>query len=814
MAKEKKTVSIGDDLSKALLDLLGENDEHQEVKYWLDTGYPPLNRAVSGSYYKGVPVGRMIEIFGPPSSGKCQPASTMTLGEHGMVTIGELFELCGYKPVVASKDVEHSVGLLNERGEIEQTSHLTWNGRKAIKRIVGESGMFTEATLRHPLRVINEHGWIVWKHAGDIRVGDYLVAMRGTNAFGTGSLSTDEAKLIGYLIADGSLNNSSRISFSNSDVEIEAEFKRLMSVVAPTVDVKTRSKIGTGTVDHYINNTALRAEMERRYDLKLAKAAFKSVPLCVRQAGRDAQVAFLRGYFELECSVNANKGVIEVTSASSELIRQIQLMLLNLGILSRSAPKRVDGYEHVYTRLTIGSYSAREFLKIVGFETTARRDVVEQMGEMKRETSVDCIPNIHDLIRSLYDTTDTDREGNRLCEKFMLAAESERSRGLNYGALSEIIDYFAKNERENLRNKHILEYLGSLSNERPFFDRVVSIEDGEEPTFDVCLPETHSFWANGYISHNTAIATNIMVAAQKAGGIAMYNDHERSFDVGLAATNGLNTKRPYWIFKTPETFEKSIADSMNVAQVIRDSKGIPDEAPIVIVFDSLASMIPKSKFESKDGKGKRGVDEYNMNDTTALARATSNVFPALAQWCEKYNVCVIFLNQARTKIGVMYGDPTTTPGGQAPEFYCSVRIKLGKRTIEKGTGEDKEVTGQRVGAQCIKNKVSRPFRKASWNFMFNEDGTGGFDNVGSLVDYLKELKLLKESGAYIEWSDGKKYHRGPLIEKIKSEGLYEELLKYLPDDRDAEEIEPDPEGVFFETEDAINEYGGEDDEDK
>lgn len=275
----------------------------------------------------------------------------------------------------------------------------------------------------------------------------------------------------------------------------------------------------------------------------------------------------------------------------------------------------------------------------------------------------------------------------------------------------------------------------------------------------------------------TAISTNVMINAQRAGGIAMFFDHERSFDSRLAERMGLDLTPGRWIFRTPKTFEESIANAMNFATKARQLKLISKEAPIVIVFDSLAAMVPQSKMEKE-------VTALNMNDNTALARATAAVFPALAQRAEEDNITIIFLNQMRTKIGVMFGDPTTTPGGNAPEFYASVRIKLGRSQLTQGTGDAKVRIGQRIGAECVKNKVSRPFRKVEWDFLFSEDGTGYFDVVGSTIDYLVGKGILKSDRGRVTWIDGKSPYRKELIEKITSEGLMSELLALMPADRD------------------------------
>lgn len=272
-------------------------------------------------------------------------------------------------------------------------------------------------------------------------------------------------------------------------------------------------------------------------------------------------------------------------------------------------------------------------------------------------------------------------------------------------------------------------------------------------------------------SGKTAISTRAMIAAQQAGGFAGFNDHERSFHHHLAANLGLDVEAPTFAFKTPRTFEESVTIAVKAAQTIREGGFIDEKAPIIWVFDSLAAMVPKSKMD-------KGVDEYGMNDTTALARATSSVFPALSQHCEELNMLALFLNQIRTKPGVIYGDPTTTPGGDAPKYYASIRIQLGAKRIVEGA--DKRMVGQEIGCKIIKNKVYRPFEQASWRFMFREDGSGYFDVTTSLIDYMIEQKILESSGPRVTWTDGKQYFKKALVEKIESEGLQGELRGLLP----------------------------------
>lgn len=262
----------------------------------------------------------------------------------------------------------------------------------------------------------------------------------------------------------------------------------------------------------------------------------------------------------------------------------------------------------------------------------------------------------------------------------------------------------------------------------------------------------------------TAIANQVMVSAQQVGGVALFMDHERSFMKDIAEVNGLDVSRSKFSCQYPDSFEESVTKVIKFCKFVRENKVIEDSAPIVVVFDSLASMVPQSKLAKE-------VDEQGMNDSLALAKACSAVMPTLALYAEKFEVLILILNQTREKPGVMFGDPTTTPGGKAPKFYASVRIQLGRSMIKK----DGEILGQDVSCSVIKNKVSRPFQKCQWQFMFNEDGTGSFDSIGGTIDELCKLDILKKSGAFIEW-DGKKYNRNPLIKLISEEQALKDKL--------------------------------------
>lgn len=274
----------------------------------------------------------------------------------------------------------------------------------------------------------------------------------------------------------------------------------------------------------------------------------------------------------------------------------------------------------------------------------------------------------------------------------------------------------------------------------------------------------------GSSSGKTAIATRWMINAQKMGGIAIFVDWERSFDVDMAISMGLSTERPYWIYARPKTWEEGNIVATKACRVIRESKVIAEDAPIIAIFDSIASALPKSS------SGKE-IDEFTMNDTTALARVTSTTLKNQAQQCADYNATYVYLNQVRDSMS-MYGSSVTTPGGKAMEFYATVRLELSRQKIMQESGKDKEMIGQNINVKCTKSKMTAPFKSCQIRMSFDELGMASFDEASSLIDYLITKSVFPAKG-YIEWKEAKFNGRKQLSNHINEKGEYEELKKCL-----------------------------------
>src|SRR5215471_2941258 len=219
----------------------------------------------------GLPRGRIVEIYGPESSGKCLTADTYVWTDRGLETIAEVFQRAGMKASCTSRVTDVSdldIRLVNERGTLEPVAALTHNNRKPVMRLRLRSGRTISATHNHPLRVMSTRGFIVWREVGEIRPGDVLVsALFGAQeAAGGDGLSEDEAILLGYLVAEGSMSARTNIHFTNWDPEVSGEFTRLMENL---FDVPVRNYYDK---EFIIHNVVLRDHFARVYGMDYVTA--------------------------------------------------------------------------------------------------------------------------------------------------------------------------------------------------------------------------------------------------------------------------------------------------------------------------------------------------------------------------------------------------------------------------------------------------------------------------------------------------------------------------------------------------------------
>lgn len=254
-------------------------------------------------------------------------------------------------------------------------------------------------------------------------------------------------------------------------------------------------------------------------------------------------------------------------------------------------------------------------------------------------------------------------------------------------------------------------------------------------------------------SGKTTLATHVIAECQKQGGIAAVIDVEHAFDREYAKKLGVDVDE--LLFNQPDNAEQAL----EIADQLISSGAID-----VIVIDSVAALVPKSELEGDMGDSKMGLQARLMGQ--ALRKLTPSV--------SKNNVLCIFINQIREKIGVMFGNPETTSGGNALKFYASMRVDIRRSTQVK---DGDVVQGNKIKAKIVKNKVAPPFRIAEFDIIYGE----GIDKAGEVLDLAVEFGIIKKGGAWLTYKDYKIQGREQMRQLFKDneelEKEIEELVK-------------------------------------
>ena len=228
-------------------------------------------------------------------------------------------------------------------------------------------------------------------------------------------------------------------------------------------------------------------------------------------------------------------------------------------------------------------------------------------------------------------------------------------------------------------------------------------------------------------SGKSTLAYHIMAEAQHAGGTAAYIDAEHALEPGYAGRCGLNLDD--LLVSQPDSAEQAL----EICEYLVRSNAVD-----VVIVDSVAALVPKAEIDGDMGDTHVGLQARLMSQ--ALRKLTAAI--------SRSNTAVVFINQIREKVGVIWGSPETTPGGRALKFYSSVRVDLRRlESIKKGG----DMTGSRIRARVVKNKVAPPFRVAEFDIMFNE----GISKEGELIEVGTELGVLKKSGSFYAYGDVK-----------------------------------------------------------
>jgi recombination protein RecA len=250
-------------------------------------------------------------------------------------------------------------------------------------------------------------------------------------------------------------------------------------------------------------------------------------------------------------------------------------------------------------------------------------------------------------------------------------------------------------------------------------------------------------------SGKTTLAIHAIAEAQKNGGIAAIIDAEHTFDRNYAEKLGVDVEN--LLISQPDNGEQALEITDNL---------IRSGALDIVVIDSVAALTPKAEIEGEMGEQKMGLQARLMSQ--ALRKLTANI--------SKTNTSCVFINQLREKIGVMFGNPETTTGGNALKFYASVRVDI-RKTNQIKDGE--EIIGSRTRAKIVKNKLAPPFKKADFDILYGE----GISQLGEIVDLGVDLDIIKKSGSWFSYGDTKLGQGRDAVKQIIKDNpeLYDEL---------------------------------------
>ena len=736
--KQKKIQTALDKIAKqfgkdALVSMSEENLEKMRAQIEvIPTGSLSLDIALGVG---GLPKGRIIEVAGPESGGKCKTLNSWVLTAHnGYQTMKDIFESQGINPSCVTKQVECQYPLINYKGQVENTTHFTLNGKRDVYSITTYSGFVHETTSNHPLLVLQD-GVLCWKEAKNICRDDVLVQIN-SQVFGNKQVNEKTTYAIGLLLADGTLTDT--IMVTNSDPDIVNFIENDLCSAIEANEVKVNQRRQNNVVDYRIN-VGDKKQWYDKWQLKKAVAKDKVIPNWIFSCEKQSLASFVRGFVDVESHIS--EGSISICSASYQLLYQLKLILSQFNINSHLFEQswETKGYEdNRYWRLEMYGDDVYTYYDEIGTQSNIKRKQFSVFFENRTHCN-DTIPNIEPLFLSFCKTL----TGTRELQKIKTDVVSKHI-NVTYNKLRKLIQYAEKSNEINDLNIHIYNQLKSLLNYK--YDKVKAATKLSEPqpTFDFAMQYTHTFIADGCINHNTTLTLHVIAEAQKRGGVCAFIDAEHAFDPDYAKRIGVNMDTLY--FNQPYNGEQGL----EIATAVIESGGFD-----VVVIDSVAALTPKSEIDGEIGDSKMGVQ----------ARMMSQAMRKMVSGISNSKCVVIFINQLRQKIGNMYGPSEVTTGGDALKYYSTIRLDV--RRGEK-LGDKDNVTGNGTRVKVIKNKVAPPFKTANFDIIFGQ----GISKIGEIIDLGTDLDIIKKSGSWYSYdgtqlAQGKENTRELLMDNIE-----------------------------------------------
>ena len=681
----------------------------------------------------GIPKGRIIEIFGPQSGGKCVVGDTFILTEKGFLKIKE----CGNSPEETFTDSEMNLYTLNG---MDKANKFYNGGIKKTLKINTRFGFELEGTLNHPVYGLEKECFFSFKKLEEIKEKDYVCIQRGQNIFSKEVFSFPKfkfikkrndnnskfykipkkvnlnfAKFAAYLIAEGYTNWSNSFTFHNTDRNLLKDYEKLVKCLFDYTPIY-RKDPKTKVTSYDVNSVHIKNFLIE-YEICKGVSKDKVIPCCILQSSKKIISQFLQTFFDCEGYVGINKNSwIEISTASEMLGIQLQLLLLNFGIIS----KRKNLENTITRRRKSNSTNINSIPYTEVLIRKIRHDIIEEQGTRKGGSNRKGKGFKSIVGNGLSCRLDSIHRGH--CKLTYKVAESVLNKLKKYSHLQSVRD------------------LQTIVNNNFFFDTISSIKPASNQVYDFSVPNNYSFFSNGFISHNTTMSLHVLAECQKSGGVAAFIDVEHCLSLQYASDIGVDVSN--LILSQPDYGEQAleIVDTL-----------VRTNAIDIIIIDSVAALTPKAEIEGEMGQHHMAIQARLMSQ--ALRKLTASV--------SKAKTCLIFINQLRDRVGIIFGNPEETPGGKALKFYSSVRLDVRKISVMK---EGKEVYGNRTRIKVVKNKVAPPFREVEVDIIFGK----GIDIKGDLINLAVQFDIIKKSGAWYTYEEDRYQGKEQLKEALLS----------------------------------------------
>jgi len=465
------------------------------------------------AYLEQIETHDMVFGIGPAGTGKCTSADCLVLTDRGMLEIGKIAS-----GTQAGQSVQIELTVHGVEGP-ELATRFYDGGESDTLKITTRLGYSIEATPEHPLLVLEPEGQLAWRRADALRPGDTVGLQRGQRLFGNRvglgftarlsprgfpvrpvsveALDDDLAYVVGLLVGDGSVTVRNRVMLTSFDPEAVAAFQAM----GRRLELRALPHCGR-TYEQVIWSSGLYQLLER-LGLSMGRAETKRIPHAILAAPERIVAAFLAGLFDADGTVDRRDGTISFSTVSPTLASQVHTVLLNFGIVASRGVKRgrYKGLRHLSERLTIAGAEAERFDELIGFRLERKR-ILRQRRTVN--TNVDVVPFVSRHITMAVRSTTLSHAEHKVFDDYRRG-----KRRPSYAKLGRLVALLHDRGAPLVS----LEPLLDLADRRLLFVEVTDITPSRAHVYDLTVPETHSFVANGFVNHNTYLAVAQAVSA-------------------------------------------------------------------------------------------------------------------------------------------------------------------------------------------------------------------------------------------------------------------------------------------------------------